>query len=542
MQRHILETSYEALFQGGLKRKSMMRSLIGVYIGGATTEFNFMPATDSSAGTGGSSSITSNRISFCLGLQGPSYTIDQQGASSLTAIGAAAMSLRFQTDRYKPNHTALCGGVYLMVVPNTWVLANAQNMLSTQGRCFTFDVSAEGYIKGEGCSNASMTRVSESVDGQTVVNEADPYDAFVSSTGMNQCGHGASLTAPCGPQEKALVLDCIRQASLAVTDIDHVECWGEGHSMKDAVEVQVLLGTLRGEDTEAPLGLASCKTNAGMGLEIDGMYQLLKVIHGQKYGVQVPSLHLSELNVHMDIWSGDEPLCFNSENVSNIELSSFVGMSGRSLGGTMCHAITFGLVDTEERRPQRKRLERDAIHFWPAGGGDLGEEAEPSTSKPYSIIGSWSDWEYSEPMKSEGDGVYEYTVTLGEERVESFQILLDGNADQVLHPGSLQVDGGWLSPKAAAVAGPDAPEACGDLSWVIDGRDELVTMVRPAEEPGGALEDRPGAGAAAEAPGPPVQNPYRQPGREGAQYRVRLHVAGKFRYVEWQRLEDLRPT
>ena len=57
--------------------------------------------------------ITSNRISFCLGLQGPSFTMDAQGAASLAALTNGAMSLRLQTEHYKPNHTALVGGVWL---------------------------------------------------------------------------------------------------------------------------------------------------------------------------------------------------------------------------------------------------------------------------------------------------------------------------------------------------------------------------------------------------------------------------------------------
>uniref|UniRef100_A0A7S0FEW6 Ketosynthase family 3 (KS3) domain-containing protein n=1 Tax=Pyrodinium bahamense TaxID=73915 RepID=A0A7S0FEW6_9DINO len=531
MQRHILETSYEALFEAGFSKKKLMRSLTGVYVGGATSEFNFMPITDSSAGTGGANSITSNRISFSLGLQGPSYTIDAQGASALTALGHAAMSLRYQTEKYKPNHTAMVGGVYLMIVPNTWVLACAAGMMSAQGRCLSFDVSAEGFIKGEGCSNATLTPAAENVDGQQVVDESHPFDAYVAATSANNSGLSASLTAPHGPQERSLVLQCVRQASLCTTDVTAVECWAEGHALKDAVEVQVLLGALRGEDFEVPLGLSSYKTNSGMGLEVDGMCQLLKVIAGQKYGVQVPSLHLSELNVHMDVWSGDEPICFNSENMSNCELSSFVGMTGKSLGGTMVHAITFGFVDTEERRPQRKRVERDVVHFWPAGGGELGEEAEPTTARPYTILGSWNQWEFSEPMKSEGEGVYGYTVTLGESRCEEFQILLDGDPDQVLHPAEMQADGGWMSPQAGGVAGPHAPEECGALAWVIDGRDQFVSLV----EAEGALED---AGHAVAPGSAPVPNPYRQPALAGSKFQVRLRVAGKFRCVEWERLEE----
>merc|ERR1719191_2001208 len=98
----------------GYSKKSLMRSLIGCYIGCATSEFNFMPQTDSSAGTGGANSITSNRISFCLGMQGPSYSIDLGGAATHGGIQQAQSSLRYQTDSYMPNHTAMAGGIGLL--------------------------------------------------------------------------------------------------------------------------------------------------------------------------------------------------------------------------------------------------------------------------------------------------------------------------------------------------------------------------------------------------------------------------------------------
>jgi len=530
MQRQILETSYEALFQAGLPRKKLMRALIGCYIGAAVSEFNFMPATDSSAGTGGASSITSNRISFCLGMQGPSYTLDAQGASSLTALGHGAMSLRFQTDKYKPNHTALVGGVYLMVVPNTWVLASAQRWMSPQGRSFSFDIGCDGYIKGEGVSNCVLTPSAEIVDQQPVVDDT-LVEAYVTATAMCNSGSCASLTAPHGPQEASVVLDCVRQASLSTADIDSVECWADGHILKDAVEIQALLGAYRTDDSENPLGVSSVKTNCGMSLEVDGMCALLKVIAGQKYGIQVPSLHLYELNVHMDVWSGDEPLCFTSENVSNAELSSFVGLTGKSNGGTLVHAITFGFIDTEERRPQRRRLDRETVHFWPAGGGELSEEAEPTSNRPYTIIGSWSGWDYAEPMKKEKGDVYGYTVILGESRYEEFQIFLDGDSHRVLHPDMMEANGGWMKPQASNVAGPDSPEDCQHLTWAIDGRDELVTLV-DADAEDMALEDKPSVEPTQ------VQNPYRQPAPAGTKYRVRLRISGKFRYIEWERVEE----
>jgi len=51
MQRVILETSYESLLGAGFTKKTMMRSLIGIYLGTAVSEFVNCPAPEGSTGT-----------------------------------------------------------------------------------------------------------------------------------------------------------------------------------------------------------------------------------------------------------------------------------------------------------------------------------------------------------------------------------------------------------------------------------------------------------------------------------------------------------
>mmetsp|Transcript_61624 Transcript_61624/g.149190 ORF Transcript_61624/g.149190 Transcript_61624/m.149190 type:complete len:107 (+) Transcript_61624:2-322(+) len=105
----------------------------------------------------------------------------------------------------------------------------------------------------------------------------------------------------------------------------------------------------------------------------------------------------------------------------------------------------------------------------------------------------------------------------------------------------MEANGGWMSPQASNVAGPDAAEECEHLAWVIDGRDELVAMVDPeVEAKAKAVED--GAGSDSTAPST-VQNPFRQPAPTGTKFRVRLRINGKFRYIEWEKLEEAaRPS
>ena len=45
---------------------------------------------------------------------------------------------------------AFCGGVNMMLAPEINVNLSAAHMLSADGRCHTYDESANGYVRGEG--------------------------------------------------------------------------------------------------------------------------------------------------------------------------------------------------------------------------------------------------------------------------------------------------------------------------------------------------------------------------------------------------------
>ncbi|CAE7503264.1 ppsA, partial [Symbiodinium pilosum] len=368
-QRHILETSYEALYFSGYSKKSLMRSLLGVYIGAAATEMNLMPATALSSGTGGASSITSNRISFCLGLQGPSFTMDAQGASSLAALTQGSMSLRFQTEHYKPNTAALVGGAYLMITGTSFILLSAKGHLSPQGRCFSFDQSAEGYAKSEGISNLVLELLRDDPkEGEPEVN------GIIAATHSNHTGRSASLTAPNGAQEGELVIATCKQAAISPSSVDAVECFSHGLPLHDAVEATVLRRFLRGHaEVEAPLCLGTGFTASGMGLECAGMAQILKVLVGQKYGAITPLLHLHQLNPEIEFPDNDDAALFSSEEIRIEGLSSYTGITGKGIGGTMCHAITLGTLRTPDaqappedapRTAPREAMQLAAGDFW----------------------------------------------------------------------------------------------------------------------------------------------------------------------------------
>jgi len=191
---------------------------------------------------------------------------------------------------------------------------------------------------------------------------------------------------------------------------------------------------------------------------------------------------------------------FNTEGIAYRERTSFhASASQGSYTGMNAVLLAWYMADEAKVRTEPMELQREVFSFWPGGGGTLESEVQPRQG--YFILGSWSRWEEVEEMRQDGPGCFTYTLTLGPNRFESFQIWLDGESDRVLHPGST------YGRAADLVKGPvDASQAWG-YAWVVDGR----SLVYPYK-----LEHL--------------------EGRIGDRYQVRLLASGKYRTVTWRRL------
>lgn len=208
-QRLLLECGYTSLHAAEQQRESLHASNVGVFLGMMNTDFDALQADCNSAyaATGGTISIAAGRLSFVLGVTGPCLSLDTACSSALVALHSATLSLRSNECS-----TALALAVSLMLSPKRSVAYNSAGMLSSDGRCKTFDRRANGYVRGEGV-------------GAVVLSTEFTGDSSLQGSSVRSDGRSASLTAPNGVMQTAMLREAM---ATVVHRIGIVEAHGTG--------------------------------------------------------------------------------------------------------------------------------------------------------------------------------------------------------------------------------------------------------------------------------------------------------------------------
>ncbi len=183
--------------------------------------------------TGSAGSFLCGRLSYQLGLQGPSLAVDTACSSSLVALHAACQSLSLgECDR------ALAGGVSYMASPKTYVLTCKLRALSPHGHSRAFDASADGYVRGEGCGVVALRRLA---DAQR---DGDPILAVIRSSAITHNGYSSGLTAPNPQAQERVIAEALRLAGLEPWQLDYLEAHGTGTELGDPIELKAAAAAL----------------------------------------------------------------------------------------------------------------------------------------------------------------------------------------------------------------------------------------------------------------------------------------------------------
>ncbi|HEY9719201.1 MAG TPA: SDR family NAD(P)-dependent oxidoreductase, partial [Trichormus sp.] len=335
--RLLLEVTWEALENANIDPTTLQGTLTGVFIGIGSNDYGQLIAKhgqldDISAyrATGNSSSIAAGRLAYSLGAQGPCLAIDTACSSSLVAVHNACTSLlNGESD------CAIAGGVNLILAPESTITLCKANMLSVDERCKTFDASADGFIRSEGCGVVVLKRLSDAVDA------GDHILAVIRGGCVNQDGASSGLTVPNGVAQERLILTALRNAQLQADDIDLVEAHGTGTSLGDPIEVSALrevFGETRSQ--EHPLIVGSVKTNIGHVEAASGIAGLIKVVLSLQNESIPQHLHLKQINPMVAL---DEiPAVLPTSSLSWARQPDHIrraGVSSFGFGGTNAHVI-----------------------------------------------------------------------------------------------------------------------------------------------------------------------------------------------------------
>jgi 3-oxoacyl-(acyl-carrier-protein) synthase len=259
-QRLLLETAYAALHVSGARQSTLLGGEGGVFVGIERPDWALLafswPASVYAV-TGDTTSVASGRVSFALGLQGPCVSVDTACSSALVALHGA---WRAVVGGECPEGTA--AAVSLKLAPQPTLGAAAAGMLSVDGRCKTWDVRANGYVRSEGV-------------GCTVVAPGGEGAAGVGLLGLavRQDGRSASLTAPNGSAQRTLLQAALASAGVAAAALARLEAHGTGTALGDPTEAGSLAATLLqapGSERASPLGVGASKASIGHGEAASG--------------------------------------------------------------------------------------------------------------------------------------------------------------------------------------------------------------------------------------------------------------------------------
>ncbi len=295
-QRLLLEVAWEALENANQAPDQLLNSLTGVFIGICANDYGNalwgedFTQIDAFSATGNALSVAAGRLSYMLGLKGPSLAVDTACSSSLVAVHLACQHLR-----QRECNLALAGGVNLLLMPNSTIAFSRTRMLAQSGRCQTFDAAANGYVRGEGCGTIVLKRLSDAVAAQ------DPILAVIRGSAVNHNGRSSSLIAPNGLSQQAVIHKALENSGIDPAQVGYVEVQGTSTSLGEPIEVEALSAVYgKNRSPDEPLVIGSVKTNIGHLEAASGIASLMKVILAIQHGEIPAHLNFQQPNPHIE--------------------------------------------------------------------------------------------------------------------------------------------------------------------------------------------------------------------------------------------------
>ena len=256
-----------------------------------------------------------------LGMHGPCMTYDTACSSALSACHAGLRALQLGECEI-----GVVSGVSMMLTPAVSISFAVAGMTSARGSCHTFDARADGYARGEACGSVSLFP------------GGDARALRVCGSAVRQDGRSASLTAPNGQAQQALLLAALGDAGTASDELSLNEAHGTGTALGDPIETGSLVGAVLTE-RDAPLAVSGIKANIGHAEPAAGMTGLLKLALGLQEGEAVPNAKLRSLNPHVGALLRGLACTLPVQLAATKVTTNIGGVSSFGFNGSIVHTV-----------------------------------------------------------------------------------------------------------------------------------------------------------------------------------------------------------
>ncbi|PHF04952.1 DszB [Bacillus wiedmannii] len=296
-ERIMLEVTWHALEDAGYSLKKLRQlqeegQQVGVFIGSMYQQYPWTAANREIGATlsGNSYWAIPNRISYFLGVEGPSLAIDTACSSSFSALHLAISSLQ-----KGECSIAIVGGVNLSLHPYKYIGLSQKNLLGSKERSLSLGLG-DGYVPGEGAGVVILKSLTAAQQDE------DKIYCKIKSSAMKHAGNSNAFTAPSKKVQKDLVLKAFEESNVDPLTIGYYEVAANGSAKGDAIEIEALKEAYK-EFTELQniCAIGSVKSNIGHLEASSAMSQLTKVILQLKQETLVPSINSEILNPEIDL-------------------------------------------------------------------------------------------------------------------------------------------------------------------------------------------------------------------------------------------------
>ncbi|KAL6446809.1 hypothetical protein ACFW04_001324 [Cataglyphis niger] len=324
--RMLLEHTYEAIIDAGVnpaKLKGTNTSVITA-ISASDSYLDLIYKKPQIAGLpilGCSKNMIASRISYWLGVTGPTYNIDTACSSSHFAMVEAYRMIRSGICE-----AAVVASINLCLNPCVTHQFFCLGILSTNGYCKPFDEEGNGYMRSDLVAVMYL---------QKAKNARRIYATFV--YGKTNCDgfKEEGITFPSFDKQKMLLEEFYEDCDISPLELFYIEAHATGTPAGDPVELRAIDEALC-DKRQLPLLLGSVKSNIGHSEACSGHCQITKILIAMETGILAPTIHFKRPRKNMRaILEGRVKIITEPTEYQD----GYIGINSFGFGGANCHIL-----------------------------------------------------------------------------------------------------------------------------------------------------------------------------------------------------------